>query len=184
MKKLLVLAVAVMFVFGAAGLAFAGDNPLRANEKKFNNEIGNLVPIDHIIKAQQFHKVWEEVLAGKRNAHLIDVRTDTEFEAFHIEGTSHCMAGHWYVIPKKIKDPNAEIYVWCRTHHRGKYVAGFLYKIGFKNVYLYDEGVVGWAKAGYPFVNACTGDFKIITYRKHPSKAEKAAKWRFWNSYK
>jgi len=49
-------------------------------------------------------------------------------------------------------------------------VTGFMYKVGYKNVYLYNEGVVGWAKAGYSFVNACTGDFKINKYRKNPPK--------------
>ena len=134
MKRFFVVSFAMVFVLGAVGLAFAGDNPLRANEKNFNKEIASLIPKDHIVNAQQFHKVWEDVLAGKSNAYLIDVRTDTEFTAFHIEGTSHVQAGHWYTIPKKIKDPNAEIYIWCRTKHRAKYVAGFLYKIGYKNV--------------------------------------------------
>ncbi len=184
MKRLLVLSLVFLFALSTTGAVLAGDNPLRANEKKFNKEMASLIPKDRIINAQQFHKVWEEVLAGKRNAYLIDVRTDTEFTAFHIEGTSHIQAGHWYVIPKKIKDPNAEIYIWCRTHHRARYVAGFLCKIGYKNVWLYDGGVVGWAKAGYPFVNACTGNFKITEYRQKPSKAEESYKIRFWNSFK
>jgi len=184
MKRFFVVSLALVFVFGAVSLAFAENNPLRANEKNFNKEIASLIPKDHVVNAQQFHKVWEDVLAGKSNAYLIDVRTDTEFAAFHIEGTNHVQAGHWYTIPKKLKDPNTEIYIWCRTSHRAKYIAGFLYKIGYKNVWLYNEGVVGWAKAGYPFVNACTGDFKINKYRKKPSKAEKSYKWRFWNSFK
>jgi len=184
MKRFFVVALAMVFVLSAVGIAFAGDNPLRASEKNFNKEIASLIPKDHIVNAQQFHKVWEDVLAGKSKAYLIDVRTDTEFAAFHIEGTNHVQAGHWYTIPKKIKDPNAEIYIWCRTSHRAKYVTGFMYKVGYKNVYLYNEGVVGWAKAGYSFVNACTGDFKINKYRKKPSKAEKSYKWRFWNSFK
>ena len=184
MKRLVVLALALVFVVGTAGLAVAADNPIQAAEKAFNKEMGSLVPKDHIVNAQQFHKVWQDVMAGKSKAWLIDLRTDTEFEAFHIEGTNHVQAGHWYTIPKKITDPNAEIYVWCRTKHRATYVAGFLYKIGYKNVYLYNEGVVGWAAAGYPFVNACTGEFNITKYRKSPSKEEKSYKWRFWNSFK
>jgi len=184
MKKFAVLVLAVMFVAGTAGFAFAEDNPLRAAEKAFNKEMGQLIPKDKIVNAQQLHKVWQDVLAGKSDAWLIDVRTDTEFAAFHIEGTNHVQAGHWYTIPKKIKDPSAEIYIWCRTKHRATYVAGFLYKIGYKNVYMFDGGVVGWAAAGYPFVNACTGEFNITKYRKSPSEEEKSYKWRFWNSFK
>jgi len=182
MKRLVVLAIAAVFVVGVSGIALAQD--LGANEKAFNQEMGSLIPKDKIVNAQQFHKVWEEVLAGKRNAYLIDVRTDSEFEAFHIEGTDHVQAGHWYVLPKKIKDPNAEIYVWCRTKHRATYVAGFLCKIGYKNVHLFDGGVVGWAAAGYPFVNAFTGEFTINKYRKSPSDAEKSYRVRMWNAFK
>ena len=184
MKKFGIFALVLIFVSMTAAVALAGDNPLRTAEKAFNKEMGQLIPKDKIVNAQQFHKVWEDVLAGKSNAILIDVRSDTEFEAFHIEGTNHVQAGHWYVIPKKITDPNADIYVWCRTKHRATYVAGFLYKVGYKNVHLYNGGVVGWAKAGYPFVNANAGEFKIMTYRPHPSKAEQSYKWRFWNSFK
>jgi len=184
MKRWVVLALAMVFVLGSVGFSLAEDNPIQVAEKAFNKEMGALIPKDKIVNAEQFHKVWQDVLAGKKDAWLIDVRTDTEFEAFHIEGTNHVQAGHWYTIVKKITDPNAEIYVWCRTKHRATYVAGFLYKVGYKNVYLYDGGVVGWAAAGYPFVNACTGEFTINKYSPKPSKAEESAKWRFWNTSK
>lgn len=184
MKRLFSLIMAVSFLCILGNLSFAAKNPLRANEKKFNAEMASLIPKDHVLKAPEFYKVWQAVLAGKKKAYLLDVRTDSEFEAMHIEGTDHIQAGHWYVIPKKIKDPNAEIYVFCRTHHRGRYVAGFLYKIGYKNVYLYDGGIVGWAKAGYPLVNAFTGEFKIKKYRQRPSKKEKSYRLRMWNSFK
>jgi len=184
MKRLVVFAVAVAFVVGMAGVAFAEGNPLEASEKAFNKEMASLVPKDKIVNAEQLHKVWQDVLAGKSSAWLIDVRTDSEFEAFHIEGTNHVQAGHWYLIPKKITDPNAEIYIFCRTKHRANYVAGFLTKIGYKNVHIFDGGVVGWAAAGYPFVNAFTGDFTINKYRQKPSDAEKGAKWRVWNAFK
>ena len=178
MKKMFVFIIGFLFFLGFSGLSPAEDNPLRANEKRFNQEIADLVPKDKIINVEQFHKIRQEVSAGTRKAYLIDVRSDTEFAAFHIEGTDHVQAGLWYTIPKKIKDPNTEIYVWCRSNHRARYVAGFLYKIGFKNVWLYNEGVIGWIKAGYPFVNACTGEFKIYHYRKHPSETEKSYRIR------
>lgn len=184
MRRWVLLALAMVFVVGTAGLAFAADNPLQVAEKAFNKEMGALIPKDKIINAEQFYKVWQDVMAGKKDAWLIDVRTDTEFEAFHIEGTNHVQAGHWYLIPKKITDPNAEIYIYCRTKHRATYVTGFLYKVGYKNVYIFEGGVVGWAAAGYPFVNAFTGEFTINKYRQSPSDAEKSAKWRVWNAFK
>lgn len=184
MRKLFILTLVLIFAFCTVGFALAADNPLRAKEKEIHKkEFTALIPADKIIGVEQFKKVYDEVMAGKRKAYLIDLRTHPEFYAFHIEGTDHIHAGHMYTIPKKIKDPNAEIYVWCRTSHRAKYVAGFLYKYGYKNVWLYKDSVVGWAKAGYPFVNQFTGSFKIIEYRKSPSKKEKSFRIREFHPY-
>lgn len=183
MRKTIIFGMVLAFILGTVGLALAADNPLKAGEKKVHSEFVKMIPKDRIINAQQFHKIYKEVMAGKRKAYLIDVRTHEEFYAFHIEGTDHIHAGHMYTIPKKIKDPNAEIYIYCRTSHRAKYVAGFLYKYGYKNVWLYGEGVVGWAKAGYPFVNQFTGTFFIKEYRKKPSKAETSFRIREFHPY-
>jgi rhodanese-related sulfurtransferase len=183
MKRLLVVFTACVFALGAAGIAMAADNPLVDNEKAFHKEIASGIPADKIIGVEAFKKVYDEVMAGKRKAYLIDVRTHPEFYAFHIEGTDHIHAGHMYTIPKKIPDPNAEIYIWCRTSHRAKYVAGFLYKYGYKNVWLYNGGVVGWAAAGLPFVNQFTGSFKILEYRQSPSKEETSYRIREFHPY-
>ncbi len=182
MKKLVIFLLVVSFTLGA-GIALAGDNPLEDNEKAVHSEFAALIPKDRIIDVNTFYNVYQEVMAGKRKAYLIDVRTHDEFYAFHIEGTDHIHAGHMYTIPKKIKDPNAEIYIWCRTSHRAKYVAGFLYKYGYKNVWLYNDGVVGWAKAGHPFVNQFTGSFIIKEYRKSPSEAETSYRIREFHPY-
>jgi rhodanese-related sulfurtransferase len=178
MKKRILIILGVILFLSTATLAFAGDNPLKAQEKKVNASFAALIPADKVIGVDKFYQVYQDVIAGKKKAYLIDVRTYPEFDAFHIEGTDHISSGLMYTIPKKIKDPNAEIYIWCRTSHRAKYVSGFLYKYGYKNVWLYNGGVVGWAKAGHPFVNKFTGTFKITEYRKHPSKAEKSYRIR------
>ncbi len=196
MKRFFVIALAVLFVVGMAGLAAAGNNPLKAAEKGVHKSFINEIPADHMVDVFKLHKVWQKAMADpayRKKVYLIDVRTHPEFYAFHIEGTDHIHAGHMYTIPKKIKDPNAEIYIFCRTSHRAKYVAGFLYKYGYKNVYCvagttkngkkYKGGVVGWAQAGFPFVNQFTGVFTIQEYRKHPSKAEKSFRVREFHPY-
>lgn len=179
MKKLAVilLAMAIVAVMGTG--AIAKGNPLKDNETKVYKEFAKLVPKDKVKNVDDLFKKWQEVLAGKSAAYLLDVRTHPEFDAFHIEGSSHIHAGHMYTIPKKIKDPNAEIWVYCRTQHRSAYVAGFLYKYGYKNVYWVSKapdgtvgGIVGWVKRGYPIVNYFFGyaDKKGIHYSKPPLK--------------
>jgi len=181
MRKLFILALMVFFAIGASGMALAAD--LADNEKAVHKTFADLVPADKMIGVEQFFKVYNEVMEGKRKAYLIDVRSHPEFYAFHIEGTDHVHAGHMYTIPKLIKDPNAEIYIFCRTKHRALYVTGFLYKYGYKNVYCFTDGVVGWAAAGHPFVNQFTGSFKIFEYRKSPSEKEKSYRIREFHPY-
>lgn len=180
MKKVLVLMMACALVMCFVGLVAAGDSPLKAGEKAVHKEFTKMVPKDKFVTIEDLHKKWQEVLAGKSKAILLDVRTHAEFDAFHIEGSSHIHAGHMYTIPKKIKDPNAEIYVYCRTQKRAGYVAGFLYKYGYKNVYYVSKakdgtkgGVVGWAQKGFPFVNYFYGQMKITQYMKQGSWSEK-----------
>ncbi len=196
MRKSVVFAVVLAFVLGVVGFTSAADNPLVKQEKKIHEEFIKAIPKAHMIDVYKLHAVWEKAMkdpAYRAKIYMIDVRSDSEWNAFHIEGTDHIQAGHMYVIPKKITDPNAEIYVWCRTNHRAKYVGGFLYKYGYKNVYVVSSttkngvknkgGAVGWAQAGFPFVNQFTGTFYIKVYRPHPSKAEMNYRIRMWHPY-
>lgn len=196
MRKSFIVLIAMVFVLGTVGLSFAGNSSTKAGEKAVHKGFIKAIPASHRIDVFKFHEVWKKAMADKayrKKIYMIDIRTDSEWNAFHIEGTDHVQAGHMYVLAKKIKDPNAEIYIWCRTSHRAKYVGGFLYKYGFKNVYVlfptkkdgkkYHGGVVGWAQAGFPFVNQFTGVFKITEYRKHPSKADTTFNIRMWHPY-
>ena len=112
MKRLLILLLTVVFSAGLVGIALAADNPLVDKEKAVNKSFAELIPADKFINAEQFKKVYDEVMAGKKNAWIIDVRTVPEFYGFHIEGTNNIPAGLMYSIPKKITDPNAEIYIY------------------------------------------------------------------------
>lgn len=180
MKKVVAVFMALAFMCSFAALAAAADaNPLVDGEKAFHKEISGLIPADKLKTIDDLYKKWEEVIAGKSKAILLDVRTHPEFDAFHVEGSSHIHSGHMYTIPKKIKDAEAEIWVFCRTDHRAKYVGGFLYKYGYKNVYVVvkdaqgvEGGIVGWVKKGYPVVNYFFGyaDKSGVHYSAPPLK--------------
>ena len=174
MKKLIVFFLAAGFVLAAVNLTFADDSKmLQANEKKVWAKACSAVPADHQLNLQQFKKLYDEVMAGKKKAYLIDVRTHPEFYAFHIPYTDHIHSGHMYTFPKKIKDKNAMIVVWCRTHKRQCYVAERLIQYGYTNVWVYTEGIVGWIKAGYPVCNQFAGIFKITHYYKEFREVDK-----------
>lgn len=180
MRRAMIFLLALVFLVGTVSLASA-ENQLEKNEAELYQKFQNKIPDENWVSAKELHEEWKKRMNGESDAYLIDVRTDKEFQAFHIEGTDHVQAGHWYTIPGTIEDPNAEIYVWCRTKHRGSYVGGFLYDIGYKNVKVVDGGVLAWAKQGYPFVNQFTGNFKITKYRKTPSDFEtQGFKRRIW----
>ncbi len=182
MKRLFTLMVAVAMCLSFVSLVFAGEainKPILSGEKKVHKELTSAIPKDRLIDVFKLHEVWKKAMADpayRSKIYLLDVRTHPEFYAFHIRGSDHVSMTHVYTLPKKIKDPNAEIYVFCRTSHRSTYVAGLLYKYGYKNVYCvvpttkngvkYHGGVVGWAQAGFPFVNEFCGEFKITKYHK------------------
>ncbi len=200
MKKTLFFLCTITLIPWMTGQAMAADaktkNPLIAAEHALHQEFIQAIPEDRKIDVYRLHDVWQKAMsdpAYRAKIYMIDVRSDSEWDAFHIEGTDHVQAGHVYLIPKKITDPNAEIYVFCRTSHRSRYVGGFLYKYGYKNVWVVGPttkngtknkgGIVGWAQAGFPFVNQFTGSFKITRYRQHPSKAETSYRLRMWHPY-
>ena len=159
---LYLVALALFFSFPASSLA----SDLKAGEKKVFNEFLSAIPKDKIKTVDDLHAKWQEVQSRKSKAVIIDIRTEAEFNDGHIMGSNNIDSGHFYGLPKKIKDPNAEIWAFCRTQHRATYFVGMLYKYGYKNVYLVKGGIKGWAEKGYPLVNKYLGEYKVIKYHK------------------
>ncbi len=84
----------------------------------------------------------------KREAILVDVRTDPEYNLFHIDGVSHR--------PELVTDPDAyrpadpekPVVVICMTGHRSPVVAYRLKKRGIETVYNLTWGMAGWKLFG------------------------------------
>jgi len=174
MKRLFVLALALVFSLSTVS-AFAEDDSkmLKENEKKVWEKAKSVIPAERQLNVEQFKKLYDEVMAGKKNAYLIDTRTHPEFYAFHIPYTDHIHSGHMYTIPGKIKDKNAMIVVWCRTHKRQAYVAEKLVEYGYTNVWIYNDGIVGWIQAGHEVCNQFTGLFQVTKYHKEFDEMDK-----------
>lgn len=165
MKKAVAVAAATtVLFFGVTGLVLASTP--EENEKKVFDEMSALVPKDKISSVDDLYAKWKEVQEKKSQAVIIDIRTHEEFDNGHLLGSNNVDSGHAYQIVKRIADPNAEIWVLCRTKHRATYFGGLLYKYGYTNVHIVDGGIVGWAEKGYPLVNEYLGEVKVTKYDK------------------
>lgn len=142
--------------------SFAAD--LKSGEEALLNEFRSVIPKDKFKTVDDLYQKWQEVQSGKSKAIILDIRTEAEFDSGHIIGSNNIDSGHAYGLPKKIEDPNTEIWVFCRTKHRASYFVGMLYKYGYKNVYFAEGGIKDWAEKGYPLGNKYLGEIKVVKY--------------------
>jgi len=157
------LVVLTLFLFLPA-ISHASN--LEDGEKALVNEFRSVIPEDKFKTVEDLYKKWQEVQDGKSKAIILDIRTEAEFDAGHIIGSNNIDSGHAYALPKKITDPNAEIWVFCRTKHRASYFVGMLYKYGYTDVYIVEGGIKAWAEKGYPLGNKFLGEIKVLKYYK------------------
>ena len=160
-KLLSAIAVAAILLGPATGFAAPADE-----EKKVFAELSALIPQDRVASVDDLYKKWVDVQAKKSKAVILDIRTGAEFYAGHLLGSNNIDSGNPYVVPKNWPDPNTEIWVFCRTKHRATYFSSFLYRYGYKNVYIVDGGIAGWAEKGYPLYSKDFGEIKVLKYNK------------------
>jgi len=109
------------------------------------------------IKESQPHVTaveFRKILDSGENLILVDVRTTDEFNAAHLPGAININRGlvEW-VVPKKIQNTNAKIYVYCRTGARSAFVTQRLIEMGYTDVTNIYDAFKGWVVAGYPVYN-------------------------------
>ena len=153
------LAVATLLLAPAMSLAAPADE-----EKKVFAELSALIPKDRVASVDDLYKKWVDVQSKKSKAVILDIRTGAEFYAGHLLGSNNIDSGNPYLVPKTWPDPNTEIWVFCRTKHRATYFSSFLYRYGYKNVYIVDGGIAGWAEKGYPLYSKDFGEIKVLKY--------------------
>ena len=166
LKTRITLCLSVMFFILSLSCPFpllASD--LHKHEKAILQGFRRAIPRDKIKKTDDLYNKWKEVKSGKSQAIILDIRTETEFDSGHIQGSSNVDSGNAYRLLNKIQDSETEIWVFCRTKHRASYFVGLLYKFGYTNVYLVEGGIKEWANKGYPLVNEYLGEFKVTKYQ-------------------
>ncbi len=76
---------------------------------------------------------------------LIDVRTPNEYNAGHINGAINIDVNSVDFINKINElDKNKKYIVYCRSGVRSKHACEIMEKMGFKEVYNMDGGILSW----------------------------------------
>ncbi|MCW5198547.1 rhodanese-like domain-containing protein [Desulfobulbus sp. F3] len=163
-KKVFLCCAVLVLNAGFSDTSFA--SPLEDGEKATLTELKAVIPQDKIKTIDDLYAKSKEIQEGKSKSIIIDIRTEAEFDAGHIQDSNNIDSGHAYTMPKKVDDPNAEIWIVCRTKHRAAYFTALLYKYGYKNIYLAEDGIEAWAKKGYPLVNKYMGKIEVKEYQK------------------
>ena len=111
-----------------------------------------------------------EELKNKMNSEhqfiLIDVRTEKEYLAGHIENACWLPRGFIeFKIQKLISDPETEIIVYCKRGSRSALSAYTLMEMGYKNVLNLEGGFEEWVNKGNSIFNI-HGELEVINFEK------------------
>lgn len=94
----------------------------------------------------------QEVAAGRRGLHLLDVREQEEWDEGHIEGSQHIPLGELGDRLAEVPTDKAIVCV-CKAGFRSDRAAQGLAGLGF-NAENLDGGVEAWMRTGLPLVTA------------------------------
>ncbi|MCK9204735.1 MAG: rhodanese-like domain-containing protein [Bacteroidales bacterium] len=96
---------------------------------------------------------------------LIDVRSKEEYDAGHLKGATWLERGVVeFTLARTLRDPNAEIIVYCLKGNRSALVVKALKRMGYQNVKSH-VGLEEWFKANLPVYNFL-GEVKMVELRK------------------
>lgn len=84
--------------------------------------------------------------------HVLDVRSDEEWEAGHIEGAHHAMAGGLAESTDGVPADDRPVAVICGSGYRSTVAASVLARAGWKRLINVTGGMTAWEKAGLPTV--------------------------------
>lgn len=104
----------------------------------FNNESINQMNSDELVEFVELN-----------DAILLDVRTNDEFNSGHIENSLNIdyFSDEFYINVDKL-DKNIPIILYCRSGRRSGLSANKIKKLGFKEIYNLEGGVLEWIEQG------------------------------------
>lgn len=80
----------------------------------------------------------------KNDAILIDVRSAEEYSEFYIKDSINVPLDNIQELLDLIEDKETVIILYCQTGERSKEAAKELAKLGYKNLYSLDGGLINW----------------------------------------
>jgi len=105
-------------------------------------------------------------LSSEQDFVLLDVRTEEEYQAGHIQGAQWFPRGKLeYYIQERIEDPDSKIVLYCRTGGRSALATLTLKDMGYTNVVDLDGGFKEWVAEGNTFYNL-HGENRVVNYQK------------------
>ena len=107
-----------------------------------------------------------DYLVKKENIVLLDIRTEDEYEAGHIQGAQWLPRGTLeYSIQDIVTDPAARIVLYCNSGGRSALATMTLGDMGYTNVVDLDGGFKAWVTEGNSFYNM-HGELKVVNFKK------------------
>lgn len=100
--------------------------------------------------AQQTPADLYDRLQHGESIHLLDVRTEDEWNSGHVEGATHLMAGKLLDNLDQVPTANGAIAVMCGSGYRSTVAASVLQRNGFDNLINVTGGMTAWKKADLP----------------------------------
>ena len=105
-------------------------------------------------------------LSGKKDFILLDIRTEAEYQAGHIQGAQWFPRGNLeFYIQNTITDPDSKIVLYCRSGGRSALATLTMKDMGYTNVVDLNGGFKEWIAEGNTFYNL-HGEHTVVAYQK------------------
>jgi rhodanese-related sulfurtransferase len=91
------------------------------------------------------------LIESKPSLIILDVRTQEEYDAGHIEGALLIPIDELENRLDELSNKD-ELLVYCRTGNRSSNAMNILRANGFAMLYHMEDGITGWIKTGYPTI--------------------------------
>jgi thioredoxin 1 len=86
---------------------------------------------------------------------ILDVRTPQEYSRGHIEGSTLINISDREFISKiNLLQKDKPVYLYCLTGSRSSAAARYMAKMGFKELYNLQRGIMDWNRKGFPVVQS------------------------------